>query len=246
MTLLFLACASTERANDDPNVADTADSADTAADWAPAAGCPAAEPGRHEVESATASTYFAQHPEGVVGPANLVIFLPGGDGTKRSAEATWASFFDEDPRGYRIVMPFVGAEGDYPNVSPPVEALLDEVAACFGPAAATHLVGHSNGGYLAYNVVGPDLAARFVTITGAPGYFQQFKHNKLEGLAFHNAAGETDTQWVAGMRDAHEALTDAGFTSQLTIWPGQGHTPGRDWDGRDGMFAFWDAHPTAR
>lgn len=210
--------------------------------FVPAEGCPAAEAGRQEVTEGDAGPYFVQHPDGAVGEAPVVLFLPGADGGQRSAGATWDAFFDDDPRGCRIVMPY-DTSGDYPDVAPPVEAVLDEVAACFGPAPAVHLAGHSNGGYLAYNVVGPDFAARFVSVTGAPGYFTRLKSEKLEGLAFHNAVGEDDDEaWVAGMENAHEALLAAGFSSELTIWPDTAHTPGRSWDGREGMFAFWDAH----
>lgn len=121
--------------------------------------------------------------------------------------------------------------------------MLDEVLTCFGgDPAHVHLVGHSNGGYLAYNVVGPDLGDRWATITGAPAYFQRFQKSKLEGIAFHNAAGEDDPDWPSAMQDAHDTLTEKGFESQLTVWPGQSHTPDKDWDGRDGMFAFWEAN----
>lgn len=212
-----------------------------AAPFTPAEGCPAAEPGVQEVTDG-AGPYRVMHPleDDHAGPT--VLFLPGGPGDEGSANATWSAFFDADPRGYRIVMPW-DTTGDYPNTAPPVEAILDEVAACFGgDPGRVHLAGHSNGGYLAYNVVGPDLAERFVTVTGAPAYFTMLRESRLAGLAFHNSAGDQDEDWLAEMESAHEELTDAGFESELTVWTETGHTPGPGWDGRDAMFDFWDRH----
>jgi pimeloyl-ACP methyl ester carboxylesterase len=224
--------------DDSGEPADTAEPDDSG--FFPAEGCPGAEEGRQEVESDVAGPYLVMHPLGEL--SGTVIFMPGSDGSYRSATGTWGAFFDDDPRGYRLVMPW-DESGDYPGTAPPVAELIDEIFACFGgDAARVHLIGHSNGGYLAYNVVGPELADRFVSVTGAPGYFTRMKEKQLEGLAFHNAVGENDGTWVEEMESAHEELLAAGFESELTIWPGQAHTPGRNWDGRDGMFDFWDRH----
>ncbi|HJN77394.1 MAG TPA: hypothetical protein QGF58_25950 [Myxococcota bacterium] len=239
----LLACTGSDP-DDTPD--STADTHDSVAEFTPPDWCPAPESGRQDVTTTDGSPYYVQHPEGDGLDAPIVVFLPGGNGkggANGHATASWGAFFDGDPRGYRLVMPYVEGN-DYPQTDvPDVEAVLDEVLACFGgDGSRVHLAGHSNGGYLAYNVVGPDLAERFLSITGAPAYFVQFKSNKLEGLAFHNSAGETDTAWLGYMEDAHAQLEDAGFESELTVWPGEGHTPSASWDGRDGMFAFWDEH----
>lgn len=235
--LYLLACTET----DPTDTTAPTDTEETAAlPFEPAEGCPAAETGRQGVTTTDASPYFVMHPLDDTHDNPMVIMLPGGAGNDQSAMGGWNMFFDEDPRGYRIVMPWVLTD-DYPDVAPPVEAILDEVAACFGPPSKVHLIGHSNGGYLAYNVVGPDLADRFASISGAPAYFQQFKKTKLEGIPFHNMAGEEDS-WAAYMEDAHQDLLDAGFESELDLWPDQGHTPDQNWDGRENMFDFWDRH----
>ncbi|GDX78999.1 hypothetical protein LBMAG42_08100 [Deltaproteobacteria bacterium] len=246
MTLLLfaLACDSSLPA-DSSTTGDTAgraDTADTAAPFEPPDWCPAPTEGRQEVTDTPASPYFVTHPEGADAP--LVLFLPGGPGDRGSASATWEAFFDEDSRGYRLVVPYVTESGYPTDVVPPVAELLDEVLTCFGgDPAKVHLAGHSNGGYLAYNVVGPDLAASFVTITGAPAYFNAFLPNKFSGVAFHNSAGELDTEWLAAMEEAHATLLEKGFDSQLTVWPDTDHTPGPNWTGQDAMFEFWDTHP---
>ncbi len=259
MTLLFLV-ACTSGASDSPaadsaasagptdsadsGVGDTADAADTAdtGPFTPPEWCPAPDAGRQEVLDTPASPYFITHPEAVDAP--LVIFLPGGPGDRGSASNTWTAFFDEDPRGFRLVVPYVTEKGYPTDVVPPVEAILEEVLTCFGgDASHVHLAGHSNGGYLAYNVVGPDLADRFVTITGAPAYFRDFNASDFTGLAFHNSAGELDPDWLGAMQEAQDDLTAAGFDTQLTVWPDTGHTPGPGWTGRDAMFAFWEDHP---
>lgn len=237
---LLLACAE-PRPSDTTDVVDSGETAETGdAPFEPAEGCPAAEAGRQGITTTDASPYFVMHPLEDTHDNPVVLMLPGGAGNDLSAKSTWDAFFDDDPRGYRIVMPWVITD-DYPEVAPPVEAVLDEVAACFGPPSKVHLIGHSNGGYLAYNVVGPDLAGRFASVSGAPAYFQSFKKAKLEGLPFHNMAGEEDS-WAEYMEEAHQELLDAGFESELDLWAGQGHTPDKDWDGRDNMFDFWDRH----
>jgi pimeloyl-ACP methyl ester carboxylesterase len=270
LPLLFsVACippipADTASSAEDSGVADSADtSSDTAADssgdsgqdsgdtgvFDPPDDCPATEAGRQDVNSPTAGPYLVGHPVPDVLWGPTVVFLPGGNGKgpTGSASSGWNAFFGDDVSGlgYRIVVPYVTEDG-YPNsVVPNVEAILDEVLACWGgDPAKVHLVGHSNGGYLAYNVSGPDLADRWVTITGAPAYFDRFEKNKLEGIAFHNAAGENDPTWLEAMTEAHDDLTENGFDSTLTVWANTGHTPDADWDGLAGMIAFWDAHPT--
>jgi pimeloyl-ACP methyl ester carboxylesterase len=254
--LLLLACQvpgggspedSADSAVDTADPRDTAQTGDTSdttdsdpPPYDPPEWCPAAEAGRQGVTSTDASPYFVMHPLEDTHDNPLVVLLPGGAGNDLSAKSTWDAFFDDDPRGYRLVEPWVITD-DYPDVAPPVEALLDEVATCFGTPSEIHLLGHSNGGYLAYNVVGPDLADRFASISGAPAYFTHFKKTKLEGLPFHNMVGEDDS-WLEYVEEAHQELLDAGFESELSVWPDQGHTPDAAWDGRDDMFAFWDAH----
>lgn len=246
LPLLFACTASpvdTAESFDTAAETDTADdtAADTATDpFEPAEGCPAPEAGRQAVESVVAGEYFVMHPLEDTFNNPVVLLLPGGGGDERSASAGWDAFFDEDPRGYRIVAPWVNSD-DYPDVPPPVEALLDEMAACFGPPSAVHLLGHSNGGYLAYNVTGPELAERFASITGAPAYFQRIQKSKLEGLPFHNMAGEND-DWLQYTEEAHAELQAEGFESELTVWAGEGHTPSPAWADREAMFDFWDRH----
>ena len=220
---------------------DTGDTGDTGGVFDPPDWCPPATAGRQEVTDTPASPYYILHPD--VANAPIVLFLPGGPGDRGSAGATWTAFFDEDSRGYRIVVPYVTEAGYPQTVVPPSAGLLDEVLACFGgDPGRVHLAGHSNGGYLAYNVFGPELADRIITITGAPAYFEDFRQADFGTLAFHNAAGAEDATWLAAMEGAHETLLSKGFESQLTAWAATGHTPGPNWDGREGMFAFWDAH----
>lgn len=238
LSLALISCTPTDGKFPSDTAGDTG-TGDTP--FTPAEGCPAREEGWQEITDGV-SPYFVTHPlDGATG-GPTVLFLPGGPGDRGSAEATSNAFFDTDPRGYRIVVPY-DTSGDYPDTAPPVEEILDHVASCFGgDPARVHLAGHSNGGYLAYNVVGPELAARFVTVTGAPAYFERLRTSQLEGLAFHNSAGDEDPNWLEYMESAHEDLQAEGFDSELTIWAGTGHTPGPDWDGRDAMFDFWDRH----
>ncbi len=240
--LLLAACDPANNGDTVPlDTAGDSGEADTAAVFNPPEWCPAPTSGRQEVTDTPASPYYVMHPD--VESAPIVLLLPGGPGDRGSAGATWDAFFDEDARGYRIVVPYVTEQGYPEDVVPPVAEVLDEVLACFGgDAGELHLAGHSNGGYLAYNVVGPQLVDRIVTLTGLPAYFSAFRKNKYGTLAFHNAAGDTDTQWLEAMEDAHATLLEQGFDSELTVWPETGHTPGPNWDGREGMFAFWDAH----
>ena len=267
LPILLTACDATEAADSAPpggadtdtsgpdsatdSAIDSGDSSDTAQDtgtFDPPDDCPVTTTGRQDITSA-AGTYFMGHPTPDVLGSPTVILLPGGNGIgpDGSGGNIWYAFRGDDiiASGYRLVTPYVTEEG-YPNTNvPDVAAILDEVLACWGgDPAKVHLVGHSNGGYLAYNVVGPELGERFVTITGAPAYFVRLEKQQLAGIAFHNAAGEDDPEWLEAMTEADQELRDNGFESILSVWANTGHTPGAEWDGLAGMIAFWDAHPT--
>jgi predicted esterase len=200
-----------------------------------------------EISGTSASPYFVHHPA-AAGPAvATVVFLPGGSGSKRSAQRVWDTFLagGKDVERFRVVVPYwpdVGMDEDFHRTLP----IIDEVLACNGGEPRdVHLAGFSNGGHDAFDLM-LEHPERFATLLGAPGEFQLRTTSadlvRLRGKAVFNGIGEKDDEfWHKGVRDAHEMLLAAGVESVYVEFKGQGHgaAPGFP---KDLLFEFWTTH----
>lgn len=200
---------------------------------------------RYAIEGSPAGPYFVMHPWQHPEEAPLVIFLPGysgSGGTTGEAATTWNSFFEDDPKEFRVVMPYVLDES-YPDTPPDLLAIAEEVRSCWGgDGTSFHLAGHDNGGLLAYNTLGPELVASLRSVMGAPAYLTDTDPAVFVGVPFLTMAGANDKTWARAAEQTHERLQAAGVDSTLVISEGQGHLPNPNWEDRGAMFEHWRAH----
>ena len=86
---------------------------------------------------------------------------------------------------------------------------------------------------------------RFVTLLGAPGYFEELDADvigpALAGKPVFNGVGEEDAGWHADVVATHEFLEDLGVDSVLVEFPGQGHELDESFD-ESIFFEFWSTH----
>ncbi|MDA1349386.1 MAG: hypothetical protein O3A47_11075 [Chloroflexi bacterium] len=198
-----------------------------------------------EVERTPASPYFVHHPKADSTDPPTVIFLPGGSGSRRSAQRVWSNYLSEGVgvEAFRLVVPYsldeVGSE------TQTVLAVLDEVLACYGGGAAkVHLAGVSNGGLAAFAVMLRH-AERFATLLGAPGLFRIDDPakwaNAMGGRAVFNGVGANDDGWMPDVKAMHDGLLAEGVESVYVEFAGEGHTVGAEFD-ESVFFRFWTEH----
>lgn len=190
-----------------------------------------------DVTTTPASSWLVHHPaeDGVV---PTVIFLPGGPGDRGSAEFAFSNWLTQGNGGFRIVLPYA-TDGDLNDEGPRIDAVREEVLACWG-AAGLHLAGTSNGGRNAYARM---LATGYDTLLGAPGLFEQSVTDEaltsaLAGKRVFNGVGEIDGEWRPAVEETDARLVGLGIDSQLVLFAGQGHVLDGGFD-ESVFFAFW-------
>ena len=209
--------------------------------------CIPAEPNTlQEITTTQSSPYFVHHPTSDKPMVPTVVFLPGGTGSRRSAERAWNNYL-ANGRGvdaFRVVVPYA-LDMDLIDDTPRVFGILNEVLTCYGgDAAKVHIGGVSNGGRAAFALM---LARpqRFATLLGAPGGFTTWNPSAwakaLKGHAVLNGVGANDDEWLAEVRETHNALLAAGVQSVYVEFPGQGHSVSEAFD-ESVFFEFWAKH----
>ncbi len=175
-----------------------------------------------------------------------MVFLPGGTGSRTSAQRTWDKYVSGGARvnAYRVVIPYADAD-DFIDEANRTFDILEEVLTCYGgDTARVHLAGFSNGGLAAYALMLRQ-AQCFATLLGAPGLFPTQDHaawaRALAGHAVFNGVGENDSGWKAKVKATHEALLAEGIESFYVEFAGEGHGVSAAFD-ENVFFDFWDAH----
>jgi len=221
----------------------------TAATFVPEEGCPDPADGRQDVVETNASPYYVSHPEGDLqagSTAPVVLFMPGGFGSVGHSTGTWNGFLTgaEGLDRYRVVMPYA-PDGDFTDEWERAEDVLAEVLACFGgDPDRVHLVGHSNGGWEALEllqILPPDT---FATAVVAPGYFLTFDADLVslgEGRARSAVGANDEATWHTAAEQTVDRFEEVGVDVDLELMDGVGHTPGATWGGGDDLlFDFFD------
>ena len=204
---------------------------------------------RAEVTATDASPYFIRPPADALTPTDVVLFMPGGPGSRDLASLSFDLWLG--PEGsvtpladeLFIVVPYA-SDGNLPDEPEHVLAVLDEVLGCHCTSGRVHLGGTSMGGQLAYSLA-LDEPERFDTLLGAPGAFTNPDPGTLAGAlagkAVFNAIGELDGGWRPQVEATHEALLEAGIDSTLFEMPGQDHILTPEFD-ESVFFEFWTSH----
>lgn len=230
--------------------ADTAARAGDEADAAPGVRpdwCVVAEQGvLQDVTTTPRSPYFVHHPDAAVADPATVVFVPGGPGSRDTAQATFELWLSRGSTlgRFRVIVPYAD-DGDLTDEGDRIVPILDEVLACHGGAAArVHLAGTSNGGRAAFALMLKS-HERFVTLLGAPGVFDAATDAQLTtalaGKAVFNGAGALDGQWRPLVKATHDWLVSLGVDSVLVEFPGQGHILNESAD-QEPFFGFWSQH----
>lgn len=239
LALLLVACPpGGEPPADDDDAVDDFD----APDW-----CPAPEDGRQQVDDTDAAPYLVSHPDSGLGDAPVVLFMPGGYGNDEHATGTWDAFLQGAVDGlsrYRVVMPFA-TDGDFRDEWQRAEDVLDEVLTCFGgDPAELHLIGHSNGGWEALNLLQAMEPGTFATISVAPGSFDDYDPDRLvvaQDRALVVVGENDDPAFIAACEGIRDALEAVGMDVTFEVIAGMGHTPEAGWSGGDALlFGFFD------
>ena len=213
--------------------------------------CVPAETGiLQEIESTRASPYFVHHPTVDNPLAPTVVFLPGGSGSRRSAQRAWERYLSEGDgmETFRLIVPY-SDDIDLLDDTLRTYRILDEVLECYGgdangDANKVHVGGVSNGGHGAYvlMLVRPE---RFVTLFGAPGEFPTIDPARwaesLKGRSVFNGVGASDEDWIPGVKATRDGLVEAGIDSVYMEFPGQGHIVSDEFD-ESIFFEFWMGH----
>lgn len=198
-----------------------------------------------DLTSTPKGPYFVHHPDESVASPDTIVFVPGGPGSRDTAEATFELWLSRGSTlgNFRVIVPY-SADGDLTDEGSRIVPVLDEVLACYGGSAArVHLAGTSNGGRAAFAEMLKS-HDRFITLLGAPGLFQATDlqlSNALEGKRVFNGAGALDKEWGPQVKATHERLVALGLMSVHVELPGEGHilSPTAD---QEPFFDFW-THP---
>ncbi|MBI2872815.1 MAG: hypothetical protein HYY00_06465 [Chloroflexi bacterium] len=225
----------------------------TPAPWTPAGApeyCVAPERGEpQEILGTPASPYFVRHPAQDNPNAQTIVFLGGGEGSRRSAQRLWANYLSggQGVDAFRVVLPY-SVDIEYMDYyqSHRTFTVVDEVLACYGgDAAQVHIAGFSNGGYVAFELMleRPD---RFATLLGAPGLFHQLTTPEqwakaLCGKAVFNGVGSEDYDWKPDVLAQHQGLLKMGVASLYMEFQGQRHSLSQAFD-ETVLFDFWRAN----
>ncbi|MBI4319750.1 MAG: hypothetical protein HY675_14775 [Chloroflexi bacterium] len=209
--------------------------------------CNPAEPDKlQDITTTQSSPYFVHHPVSALPTVATVVFLPGGSGSRRSAQRAWQNYLanGKGMGSFRIVVPY-SVDIDLIDDAPRTFGILREVLTCYGREdAKVHVGGVSNGGRAAFALM---LARpqRFATLLGAPGGFSIWDPEAwtkaLAGHAVFNGVGAKDDDWLAEVRATHAALVAAGVESVYAEFPGQSHSVDEDFD-ESVFFEFWANH----
>ncbi|MBI3074533.1 MAG: hypothetical protein HYY84_20665 [Deltaproteobacteria bacterium] len=207
---------------------------------------PAVEGELQDVRDVPYAPYLVHHPAIADPNVQTIMFLPGGSGSRGSAQFAWDTFLAGDPRvaNYRVLIPYSDSS-DLIDQGPRAFNTLDAVLSCYGgDPARVHVAGFSNGGRMAFwfMLVRPD---RFVTLVGAPGLFPPStpagQTAALGNRPVLNGVGELDDEWRPSVKATHDALVDAGANSIYVEFPGGRHRPSAAFD-ETVLFAFWASH----
>lgn len=197
----------------------------------------------NEVGTTPASPYLVSHPTQGDASTPTVVFVPGGRGSRRSADGVWTRYLAEgtDLEAFRLVIPY-SEDIDLFDDARRVLAIVDEVLACYGgDEGAVHIAGVSNGGLIAFALM-TTMPEMFTTLLGAPGAFPrndpELWGDLLTGKRVFNGVGELDGDWQPDVLATHEALSAQGVDSVYVEFPGQGHVVDADFD--ESIFVdFW-------
>ena len=210
---------------------------------APDTDCPTLDGGLWAVEG---QNYWLSQPFESTGETETILFLGGGGADQNSVQMNMGSIFANDQESflqYRVVAPWVG-DGDRAGAA---WAALEHAQGCFGgDLNRVHLVGHSSGGYVAFEMGGAVLAEdkRFATLTGFPALFGDESDEQLEQalecVPVLNASGAEDP-WVDDVEATHERLESLGVDSSLMLFEGEGHVPSPEFDPAP-IFEWMETH----
>lgn len=228
--------------------ASTSESSSTGASTCPElpASCPAAEAGvLTTVTESEAGPYLLRVGFASTEQADAVLFIPVGPGDIDWAMTTYDFWLagGDTIDDFTLVVPY-SDDGNVQDEHERVLSALDEVLACTCNSGRVHLAGASLGGISAYAMM---LASpeRFVTLLGAPGYFEALDPDvigpALAGKPVFNGVGQDDSGWHADVVATHEFLVDLGVDSVLVEFPDQGHELDESFD-ESIFFEFWSTH----
>lgn len=261
MLLLLLACAKggddTSTSDDTSVVVDDTQIQETGGDpcadnpivplaeLAPVESCPELTQGLVPVERA-GFPYLLSHPkaEQQEGPVTTIVLLAGGPGDLMSSESNASGFLmgDQAFGSVRLVVPYV--DETVTDRGQSALQALEEVQRCF-ETGTVHLMGHSSGGYVAYDLMA-ESPGPFTTLTGFPGLFgdptDQALTESLQCRAVLNGVGAEDSGWRTEVESTHARLEGLGVESELLVVEGMGHVPDPSFDASL-LFGYWAAHP---
>ena len=175
-----------------------------------------------------------------------MVFLPGGSGSRRSAQRVWKNFLSEGAGvdTFRIVVPY-SIDIDFIDDPRRTFSILEEITECYGgDATKTHIAGTSNGGHAAFALMlmRPE---SFATLLGAPGEFPRHDPSAwaeaLKGRAVFNGVGSNDGNWKPGVKATHDGLVEVGVDSVYVEFAGEGHIVSETFD-ESIFFEFWMSH----
>lgn len=215
------------------------------AELAPVTSCPELTQGLVPVERA-GFPYLLSHPkaEQQEGPVTTIVLLAGGPGDQMSSESNATGFLmgDQSFGSVRVVVPYVDETVTDRKLA--TLQALEEVQRCF-ETGTVHLMGHSSGGYVAYDLMA-ESPGPFTTLTGFPGLFSDQSDEDLgqalQCRAVLNGVGAQDSGWVTQVESTHARLEGLGLESELLVVEGMGHVPEQGFDASL-LFSFWAAHP---
>lgn len=186
--------------------------------------------------------FFVRLPPAPDRGADVVLFVPGGAGTRDTASITYDRWLAGGAGLDSVVVavPYA-ADGNLGDESERVLAVLDRVQACTCHSGRAHLGGTSAGGLAAFSLMLTD-SDRFETLLGAPGAFRaadpELLETALAGKRVFLGVGSEDAAWMGNVRDDYAALTMLGIDVVLVEFPGEGHILSEAFDPTP-FFEFW-------
>lgn len=197
------------------------------------------------VTSTSAAPYLIHHPASAGPSVPIVIFLPGGRGSQRSAERVWSRYLSgaAEVEAFRAVVPY-SVEIEFADEVRRTYKILDEVLACYGgDPAKVHIAGVSYGGEAAFRLA-LGRPESFATLLGAPGGFPKWDPpawaEAFKSLAVFNGVGSEDG-WKPDVKATHDALVAGGVESVYVEFAGEGHGVSDAFD-ESVFFEFWLSH----
>lgn len=209
--------------------------------------CASSEPNKlHDIKDGPGAPYFVHHPAQNDTMNGTIIFIPGGRGSRGSAQRVWSNFLSEGKGvdAYRVVIPY-SVDIDFIDDAARTWTIMDAVFECFGgDTSKIHVAGTSNGGLVAFALM-QSRPEKFASLLGAPGAFPRMipkdYTNALFGKAVFNGVGANDFDWKPDVMEIHEALLAAGIDSVYVEFPGESHIVSEEFD-ESIFFEFWMRH----